>query len=538
MADQTKPKIPGQIQVQSNNLLTNDKGIYFGQSKNDYNAKIFSSEQNILNFKTYNDSSGFLFHTGSSGFNVDTSVGNNDNEVNGAINFKAGNSSSFLVKRGDLSLTTNDGNLIFSSSKDLNISSINLNLISKQTNITNDNLTIETTNKISVVSSQLDISNSDTKFSTEKFTITSNNDFSIISKNINIGNDTLSKDIRIGNDYSTTYIDGDLVVNGTHTTINSQKIFVSDNYSLLNADSDSLPKNAGFLIDRSNEKLTNENAEIYKHISKNQSIYSDDSLALNDTDIDDYKNWLIKIESGPLSGQIKNVNNVVNGILKVDETWTFSNIGGNDFKLENGTLKCTNGNFTSILSNGCSIKCDGYEFIVSEVIDDNNITLTGEIQNLQSISNVYFTSPGVNTQYSLYKRSVVGNIYNETNNEITFGRFNDLNNPELDELVNIKAGNSELTSLYIKSSSSENLPLKIEQSNDQKDITALHIDQKNISGTFLTLEGYSGNSIENNIINSDSDITIKDSCFLAITVIDKTTGEYVKRFLKTYDITE
>lgn len=552
----------GTVQVQGTNLFKDDKSILFGTSKTDFNARIFNTDSN-LQFKTYKDNSGISFETGSGGFSVDTTLGANNTEANGGINFKANNNSSFLVKNGDLKFSTENGKLFVSSSDELNVSSGNdtninaknlnidiqkdtnlktteiFNISSQTTNITNDEINIKTKNKTSIETNEFKLKFSKTSLEGDSVDIKSTSSFNLESKEINIGTGDSSQDILIGNYNTKTYINGDLIVNGTHTVVNSSQVFMSDNFSLLNSDSDSMPNKSGMFIDRTFERLNNDDADIKSHYSGFQNKFSENEIFLSDSDTDDYKNWIIKIDSGPFAGQYKNVKEVNNKLLKTTENWTPVELQGSNFKVTSGVLTATGSNFTSSLSKGCSVKCDHKEFVISDINDDNTATITDLTQNLDTVSVVNITSPGFNTIYSLYKRSVVGNVYSETENRITFGQYRDLNDPQLEKLTNIKADNATLSTANISNTGKDRTPIVINQNNTNRDITGMIINQNNKSSSFLTVEGSSeGGNMDNNIVNFDSGYTYEQNCFLAIDVKDSSTGQMKRLYLVANELSE
>jgi hypothetical protein len=239
--------------------------------------------------------------------------------------------------------------------------------------------------------------------------------------------------ISIGSAGMTTTINGSLLVSGTQNIIESGTSRIADNITVLNAGWSGTSRDAGFLIDRSAADVSSDTAH-----STDNSRGTDGTtptantirLSLSDTTTgqnNGLDSWFLKVTSGPFDTQVRHISSVdTDGIATMATDWTpvaITNASTLVVSDSGTTLTGTGTLFVSEFSAGCSITLTigGSEqtYIVTGASSQTQATLTGNTTDGSATAG-NLIAPGQNRSYNLYKRSMVGLTYRESDDKWIF----------------------------------------------------------------------------------------------------------------------
>ncbi len=240
--------------------------------------------------------------------------------------------------------------------------------------------------------------------------------------------------ISIGSAGMTTTINGSLLVSGTQNIIESGTSRIADNITVLNAGWSGTSRDAGFLIDRSAADVSSDTAhstDICRGETSGTPVANKIKLSAADGTIgqsNGLDSWFLKITSGPFDTQVRHISSVdTDGIATMDTDWTPVAITAASTLVvgDSGTtLTGTGTTFYSDFSAGCSITLTigGSEqtYIVTGASSQTAATLTGGNTTVGSATAGNVIGPGENRTYNLYKRSMVGLTYRESDDKWIF----------------------------------------------------------------------------------------------------------------------
>jgi hypothetical protein len=226
---------------------------------------------------------------------------------------------------------------------------------------------------------------------------------------------------------NTTTINGNLVVNGTTTSILSTTLLEADNLLVLNSSTGGVPVGAGndggLLIDRSAADIQ-ANTTNDTPVSSGTTVGVTTGLA-NTTSITlgantNYNGSYVALTSGLLTGQIRKLSAMTgsSGVATINSAWTPAALTGSTWAVSGTGLTAVGSSFTTQLSAGSNIAINGVNFVIVSVT--NNTTAVVVSLSNTSAATATLITPGGGTTYNIYSVALVGVFWQESTKQFVF----------------------------------------------------------------------------------------------------------------------